>query len=124
MARARLIALAVLAACRASDAQPLAVPSDWRTLPEIAKQLGVDGARAWGDPARGCYAVDFALSDLDRDDALAHLRAAGFTIDDAGAFARGAYRGRLRLDAGGARACFWNDREPDACAAACTQVLT
>ena len=123
MAGVRVIAVLAVS-CRASDAQPAGppIPASWRALPELAAAVAIDGARAWGDPARGCYAIDFALAGIDRDDAIASVRAAGFTIDDTGAFARGAYHGRARIAPDGVLACFWNEREPDACARACAEV--
>jgi hypothetical protein len=44
------------------------------------------------------------------------------------AFARAPYRGRLRAQIGktgayAVLACFWNEREPAACEAACTQLV-
>ena len=123
MAGVRVIALFAIA-CRASDAQPAgpAIPPSWHALPEIAAAIG-EGARAWGEPARGCYAFELALGDVDVDDALARVRAAGFTIDDSGTFTRGAYHGRARIAPSGVLACFWNEREPEACARACAEVV-
>src|SRR5262245_32609664 len=73
MAQLRLIALVMLAACRASEAgagSGLTPPAGWQTLPSLAtaattaaKQYGiaVDGAEAWGEAARGCFAGWIAL---------------------------------------------------------------
>jgi hypothetical protein len=138
------VTMLALVACRShdADAQPAAFapPAGWRALPELASAVGSaananDGALAWGEPAMGCYAVSIALRGGGAPDAIVDgLRAAGFTVTDATvgdattlAFARGDYRGRLRADLDGdrvtARACFWNDREPDACARACAEVM-
>lgn len=67
-----LVALAITA-CRASEADTgsgLTPPEGWSAMPQLAtaasgavKQSGitVDGAEAWGEPARGCYAAYLAL---------------------------------------------------------------
>jgi hypothetical protein len=161
MAGVRLsLALAAMAGCGRADAQPaapapaaIAVPAGWRALPEIAEAVAaaaaapgvtISGSRAWGEPAMGCYAAAFELrGGDDTADAIATDVIAGFggtlaltgTQRTAGridaAFARGAYRGELRVTivaAGGAPtvsvlACFANDREPDACAATCAKLM-
>jgi hypothetical protein len=143
MAERRMILALALVACRA-DAQPAngpAIPSGWRALPELAATVGSaagarDRTQAWGEPAMGCYAVSLALAGRASaaDDVAAVLRAAGFAVTDATttgdvatlAFARGDYHGRARANVGdGATlvACFWNDREPDACARACDAII-
>ena len=73
MAQLRLIALAALVACRASEAAPtsgLTPPAGWKPLPELATaatdaakhaNVTVDAAEAWGEPARGCYAAWVAI---------------------------------------------------------------
>lgn len=114
-------------------------------LTEAAAKSGdiaVDSAAAWGDTARGCYAFAITVrGGHDQPESLARAlagglvvepRAAGIAVHDviadatsaALAFERAPYRGRLvaRQNEGGplaARACFWNDREPEACEAAC-----
>lgn len=75
MADLRLIAIACLAACDAATAAPGAVsglgpPAGWQALPDVAmaahKELGstvqVEGVEAWGEPARGCYALWIAVA--------------------------------------------------------------
>lgn len=75
--RAGVMALAAswFAACGQAGADPsvtsgLAAPRGWKTLPEMASAVAaaakgngvtVDGAEAWGEPSRGCYAVWLAL---------------------------------------------------------------
>jgi hypothetical protein len=143
-----LLALAASSACSRAGAQPtpapeassgVKVPAGWTALPTLATRTGVPLAEAWGDPARGCYAVWFRLqgSGATADAVLAGLAAEQFTTSDlvkpegdgivAATFAKGAYTGRLRARiAGGAitaLACFANRREPKGCDAACTAVL-
>ena len=74
MALLRLM-LVTLAACGQAGAQPsatsgLKAPVGWIAIPEIATAVAaaaktegttVDGAEAWGDPARGCYGVWLAI---------------------------------------------------------------
>ena len=146
--------LLALAACGQAGAQPsatsgLTAPAGWIAIPEIAtaaataaKSDGVtiDGAEAWGDPARGCYSVWLALhgEGASAEQVLAGLATESITTTnvvrpDTGdgvvvmSFMRGAYRGRLRarIAAGTitALACFANDREPLACEGACTTLL-
>jgi len=74
MAQLRLIALALLIACRASEAGPgsgLTPPAGWQAQPSLANAattaakndgLTVAGAEAWGEPARGCFAAWIAMS--------------------------------------------------------------
>lgn len=73
MAQLRLIALAALAACRASEAGPtsgLTPPAGWKPLPELATavteaakstSINIEAIETWGEPARGCYAAWMAL---------------------------------------------------------------
>jgi hypothetical protein len=114
-------------------------------------KLRVEGIEAWGEPSRGCYATWLALTgDKGAPDAIAELMVselsaspalAGITITDVVkpapktesgvlslAFTRAPYRGTLRAQLGktGAHAvlaCFWNEREPLACEAACNQLV-
>jgi hypothetical protein len=103
--------------------------------------VAVDGAEAWGDRARGCYATWLALRG---HGASATAVLAGLTTDglvtrdvvqpakpDDGivtlAFTKGVYNGRLRARVAAGKvtalACFANDREPGACEASCTKLL-
>jgi hypothetical protein len=88
---------------------------------------------AWAEPARGCYAAAIAVkgkaaaeqlvTELAKEGAVAHDVVAGET-GVTFSFVRAPYQGRAQavFDAEGvaAKACFWNEREPSACAAACT----
>lgn len=152
--------LAALVACRASEAGPgsgLTPPAGWQAMPTLATAASdaaktdgvvVDGAEAWGDPARGCYGAWLGLRagargpDAMVDAMVASLETeAGVDVRDvvkpaAGAtagtvslvFEKAPYRGKLRgqLVKDGHMtllACFWNDREPVACETACTQLV-
>jgi hypothetical protein len=164
MGKLRLIALAAscLGACRASQADAgsggsgLTPPEGWRVLPTLAQAardaakratLTVDGAEAWGEPSRGCYAAWIALRGTGAaPDVMAQQLVAGLSADPsllgivirdvvkpaAGAqsglltlsFQRALYSGTLRASLGSngtiaALACFWNQREPVACEQAC-----
>jgi hypothetical protein len=164
MAELRLIVLALAlagTACRASEAGPssgLTPPAGWQPLPSLATAAGdtakqaaiaLEGAEAWGDPARGCYAAWLGLrGNAGAPLAISDALLASFAIDlpgvtvadvvkpvanaDAGivslTFTRPPYHGRLRAQlaksgAITALACFWNTREPLACDAACGQLL-
>lgn len=147
MALLRLAAVLALGACGRAGAQPTPAPASsgvtppagWSALPEVASSVGVPGAEAWGDPARGCYAVWFRLEGkgATADAVLAGLAAEQITTSDlvkpdgegivAARFAKGAYTGRLRAriteGAITALACFANRREPKMCEAPCTTVL-
>lgn len=153
MALLRLAAIA-LAACGQAGAQPAATsgikpPAGWQALPELAGSVAkataapgvtLDGAEAWGETARGCYAVWFGLhgAGATADAVLAGLAAEKLATTnvvkpESGdgivslAFAKPPYTGRLRVrTAGGALtalACFANQREPKACDGPCTQLL-
>ncbi|MBA3455618.1 MAG: hypothetical protein H0T42_21165 [Deltaproteobacteria bacterium] len=155
--------LVALTACGQAGAQPSAAsgltpPAGWIAIPEIATAAAtaakgdgvtVDGAEAWGDPARGCYGVWLALhgAGISAEQVLAGLASQPITTRDVvkpesgdgiialgfettaapGSTVRGSYRGRLRarIAAGKitALACFANEREPSACAGACTTLL-
>ncbi len=147
------IATGTTAACGAADAEPhassgLNIPAGWQVLPSAAaaaraalgEGVTVDGSEAWGDPAKGCYALWIAFHDgattadeLARDVtaglATAHVDAKRETSADALVFAirRAPYRGTLRATLQGARvnvlACVANQREPESCAAACKTLL-
>lgn len=153
MALLRLMLLA-LAACGQAGAQPsatsgLTAPVGWIAIPALATAattaakgdgVTVDGAEAWGDPARGCYGVWLALHG---DGASAEQVLAGFATEpitttnvvkpETGdglvsmTFTRGPYRGRVRARIAAGKittlACFANEREPVACEAACTALL-
>lgn len=163
MAELRLILIAALAACQASEANPgsgITAPAGWQALPTVAKAAGaaakasgitVDGTEAWGETARGCYAMWIALHgggrtpDVMADQLVLSVKSEpallGLLVHDvvkpaAGAksgvltlgFERGVYRGMLRasLVADGhiaALACFWNQREPAACEEACKNLV-
>jgi len=146
----RLAALALVASCSRASGDPgapasgLVPPTGWRALPELATAIGaraeLDGIEAWGDPARGCYAVWLAArggGDLAGEllAALATEKVAtteivkpegargvlAFTLE------RGAYRGRVRAQVDGgsvtALACYHNLREPAGCEATCAAFL-
>lgn len=155
--------LVALAACGQAGAQPsatsgLTAPAGWIALPEIATAAAtaakgggvtVDGAEAWGEPARGCYGVWLALhgEGASAEQVLAGLAGQAVTIRDVvkpetgdgvvalgfettkapGTSVLGSYRGRLRAriaaDKISALACFANEREPNACEGACTTLL-
>jgi hypothetical protein len=162
MALLRLM-LVTLAACGQAGAQPsatsgLTAPAGWIAIPEIATAVAtatkadgttVDGAEAWGDPARGCYAFWLVLHGeaASAEQVLAGLANQPITTTNVvkpengdgivalsfetpaapGSAVRGPYRGRLRarIAAGTitALACFANEREPVACESACTALL-
>lgn len=115
-----------------------------------ADHVALVGSEAWGDLARGCYAAWVAVrgrgaaADVMATQLLASVRndVTGIAIRDlvqpaAGtdhgtlsfAFDRATYHGRLRAELTTnqgsivALACFWNQREPTACAGACTSLL-
>ncbi len=148
MALLRLAALLVLAAsCSRAGAQPAPTmatsgvkpPAGWTTLPALATQTGVPNAEAWGDTARGCFAVWFRLEGggATADAVITGLAAEQITTTDlvkpdgdgivSAAFTKGAYTGRLRARIADGSittlACFANQREPKSCDAPCTTVL-
>lgn len=119
---------------------------------EAAKeaQITVDGVEAWGEPARGCYAAWFALKATPGTPGhIAERLTTSMTADvpsltvadvvqpdpkavESGVLALGftrvPYRGRVRASivktgAITLLACYWNDREPAACEAACTGLI-
>ena len=118
-------------------------------LPELAAAVRdatkadgvtVDGVEAWGETARGCYAVWFRLAGAKAkaDAVIAGLAAENVATSNvvkpesgdgvmAVTFAKPPYTGRLRvrtLDGKlTALACFANQREPKACEAPCTSLL-
>lgn len=134
------------AAPRAQLATP---PAGWVPMPQLATAAtGVLAkanatADAWGEPAMGCYAAIVTFAAKGKAGALAKaLRKqveAAVKVSDvvepaanaetgvlALTFEKAPYRGRARvaIDAGvTALACFWNDREPVACEAACTALI-
>jgi len=147
-------ALALAAGCSPAGAQPstssgLTPPAGWTELPEIAAAAAaalradgvtLEGSEAWGEPARGCYAVWLALRGPHAAAAqvLAGLEAQGITLADVvkpetadgiatARFEKAPYRGRLRARASAGRlvalACFANEREPASCEAPCTTLL-
>ena len=124
------------------------VPTGWLPEPALATtaaaQLPGATAQAWGEPAMGCYAAALTFSGggapatlgkalLDDVRKVVAVRevvepVAGATSGVlAFAFDKTPYRGRVRANLGGgsvsALACFWNDREPAACEAACTAMI-
>jgi hypothetical protein len=166
MAELRLIALATtiaLSGCRSSEAGPtsgLATPAGWRPMPDVAAvalnaaktaKTTVNGAEAWAEPSRGCYAVwlaltsdegapevlaDLVVRSLTSSPSLVGMTVANVTKPAAGSpsgvlslsFTRPPYQGLLRSQISrngsyAALACFWNQREPAACQAACTQFI-
>jgi hypothetical protein len=144
MAELRLAALALALGWSTASAGPTIVvgPTGWPALDAIAMAsadaakadgVTVEAAGAWGDTARGCYAVALQLhGGGDASKLVDGIGTAGIATRDvvyAGAgvtlgIARAPYDGRLRAEAGSdghvtALACFWTEREPAACAATC-----
>lgn len=147
----------LVAACGQAGAQPsatsgIAAPAGWTALPELASAVGaatrtesvaVDGVEAWGETARGCYAVWFTLhgSGATADAVLASLATEQLATSDvvkpespesrdgvvAVTFAKPPYKGRLRVRLVEGKltalACFANQREPKTCEAPCTLLL-
>ena len=142
------IACALVTGCGRAEAVPgQAGPAGWTAIDGIAKAAGdsakgdgvkVEAASAWGDPARGCYAVALELSGAGAsEDAQAKqvadgAAAAGLAVKDVATtggvltltFTHAPYTGHARAELAktghiAARACFWNEREPAACEAAC-----
>jgi hypothetical protein len=131
----------------------LAVPASWRPQPTLVAAARAAAATdagprpmsfaAWGDPVVGCFAtaVTIGLRSADVATVAGQLRAAlatavnveGWT-DDAGVLAarlnRAGWQGALRglISARSAPhatvvACFYNDRAPTRCQAACDALL-
>jgi len=117
-------------------------PAGWIAMPTVASAaIEALGAKttgdAWGEPAMGCYAVAVGFAAHDAKALLADVKAQVSVRDVveppaqggvlAFAFDKGPWQGRVRaIIATGevtAVACFWNDREPAACEAACVGVL-
>lgn len=159
MAHLRLIAIAlVIAACGRAGAQGsggtiasgITPPAGWTALPDVARATGAAAkaegvtvaSEAWGEPARGCYAVWLRLdgSGASADQVLDGIASEKLEIKDlvkptaedgqgilSLAFARPGYTGRLRarIASGSitALACFANERETVACTTTCTALL-
>lgn len=158
MALLRLASIVALGACGQAGAQPgaqpsapsgIAAPSGWTALPELAKSVGdatkadgvtVEGVEAWGETARGCYAVWFRLAGAgaNADAVIAGLAAekvatSNVVRPDAGdgitalTFTKPPHAGRLRVRTQDGKltalACFANQREPASCDAPCTALL-
>ncbi len=152
------MAIAALGACGQAGAQPTApsparsgitAPAGWATLPDLATAVTgatsvsgvtIEGVEAWGETARGCYAVWFALTGAgaNADAVIAGLAAEklatsnvvkpeGETGVTSLAFAKPPYTGRLRVRTESGKltaiACFANDREPQSCDVPCTALL-
>ena len=119
-------------------------PAGWIAMPGVATAAidargpkGKVTGDAWGEPAMGCYAVVVGFAAHDAKALLADVKAQLGVRDvvepppQGGvlsfAFDKGPWQGRVRaVIATGevtALACFWNDREPVACEAACVGVL-
>lgn len=151
------VVAALAPACDQAGAQAgaatsgIAPPAGWHALPDVAR-AAADAAKsdgiavaseAWGETARGCYAVWLSLAGSGASveqvlEGIASERLETKDIVKPGAdsggkglvtlaFSRPGYAGRLRarVEAGGitALACFANEREPIACEAACTALL-
>lgn len=131
----------------------LAVPATWTEQPTVADAartaMGAGGQRAravaaWGDPVKGCFATAVAIElaageaptrfgDELRAALAAGLTVDGWTVEPGGLRARlsrqgwhGQIRARVTTRTGGRAtvvACFYNDRAPARCAAACDAVL-
>ncbi len=119
-----------------------AVPAGWVSLPAlaIAARTEIPGstADAWGEPAMGCYAATLTFPERGAVGALIadvkHAVSVSDVVEPSAAggvlsfaFEKAPYKGRVRAMLDGrtvtALACFWNDREPLACEAACTAML-
>ena len=146
MAIVRLAALLALAGCGRASGDPGGVtpPAGWRALPELANAIGttaqLDGVQAWGEPAKGCYAISIIAAgggDL-AGELLAALAAEKVITTDivkpsertgvlSFTLERGPYRGRVRAriesDRVSALACYHNQREPAGCETACAAFL-
>ncbi len=144
-----IAALSWLAACGNADAQAkvasgVTPPAGWVVSPELVTEIRdsvgvarVDGLEAWAEPARGCYAFWLAVRGASAaaivKSVQGHTATTSDVVSPAGdgitslAFTRPPYAGRVRARIASGRAialaCFANDREPTACASACTQLL-
>jgi hypothetical protein len=117
-------------------------PAGWMPLPQLASaaKAQIDGARAdaWGEPAMGCYAATLTFAQRGKVAAMIDDAKQSVTVHDVVApatptgvlalsFDKSPYRGRVRATLDGktvsALACFWNEREPAACEAACTALI-
>jgi hypothetical protein len=159
MAHLRIALLALLVgSCGQAGAQANAAtsgitpPDGWQALPDVARAAAdaaradgvtIAGREAWGDTARGCYAVWLKLSGggVSAEQVLAGIASEKIetqeivkpAADASGpgivslSFATPGYTGRMRARIDGdsitALACFANEREPIACNTACTTVL-
>jgi hypothetical protein len=136
--------LLALAACAAEAAPTPGVtpPAGWMPLPQLASaaqaQIAGSKAQAWGEPAMGCYAATLTFAQKGAVAAMLDDAKKAVTVHDvvepktragvlAFAFDRAPYKGRVRAVLDGttvaALACFWNEREPAACEAACTALI-
>ncbi len=144
-----MIAVAALAiGCRAEAGPGGAItpPAGWKPLLDLATAartaiatdgVTVDTSEAWGEPAIGCYALHLVVhgGPSNADHIADGLKRANVTVTELAkpegalsfAFSRAPYHGRLRATSGSgstaALACFWNQREPVVCEAACTTLL-
>ncbi len=159
MAVLRVIAALALAACGSAGAQPEPVsttsvtpPQGWQVLPAAATAataaagapgIVIDNMQAWGEPTAGCYALWFALHDLQRSggaEAIAKeivdgLIAEKFVVGDSSitdgmfelAIERAPYKGRVRAQIGDGKlagiACVANQRDPASCETPCKAML-
>lgn len=152
--RLALVALALVgcgqAGAQSSTPSGIAPPSGWQVLPDVARAAAdaakadgvtIAGSEAWGDTARGCYAVWLKLAGggVSAEQVLAGIASEKIETKDivkptgedkgivAFAFDTPSYAGRMRarIDAGGitALACFANMRERVACETACQGLL-
>jgi hypothetical protein len=148
------VASIALTACGQAGAQPtetsgLKPPPGWQPLPALATsaravlaatQIRVAGFEAWGEPARGCYAVWLALQGegASSQQVIEGIEGEQIELRDvvkpegsdglvAATFIKAPYRGRLRARIAAGRitalACFANEREPAACQGPCTSLL-
>jgi hypothetical protein len=159
--------IVALGACGQAGAQPsapsgIAAPAGWAALPELATAVRdatkadgvtVEGVEAWGETARGCYAVWLRLAGSGATPnavvaglAAEKLATSNVVKPDSGdgittlTFAKPpppkgtgspgssqAYTGRLRVRTQDGKltalACFANQREPLTCDAPCTSLL-
>jgi hypothetical protein len=124
------LAVAAVGACSRAEAVPppaIQPPTGWLPLADVAHAaseaakadgVAVDSAAAWGETAMGCYALALAV----------HGGSTDGLAKDMSALEKPGYHGQVRTrvgaeDAVDVLACFWNDREPDACAKACAGMM-